>query len=371
MRFLLFAEDAGAAAFVAAVAAALRGRGFGARLVATATAAERLKGWGVECDLLRKSDTANQLLADCDVLATGTAINPYSMGLYLIDVAKWRKIPSIGLVDSHQHIGGRFRGDTDNPLAHAPDWILVPDMTAADNAARYGFNMEHTIVCGHPSFDRIRDRRAKLDVLGRAELRGKLLPDAGTRKVLVFAAEPSVNVYGGAYTRSSDYTLQGRPESMYRTAIVLDELLRFLSSLSEDIYTILRPHPASTDEELADFYGAFDMVARDDDIYDLLYAADITVGMSSILLLEAVLLGRPTFSILPRRSERAWCSSVLAGFTPSACTSEQIEKGLSRALRDLHIPDLAQVDAAYPQGAITRIVDVLCAIGRGTHVPMA
>jgi hypothetical protein len=355
VTLLLFAEDAGAAAFIAPLIQPLRDAGLNIRVYATATASNRLKEWGIEYHLLKSTDSAQELLSDVDLVATGTAINARTMGLALIDEARLRGIPSVGLVDSHQHMEWRFRGETLDPLAHRPDWVLLPDSAAHDHARELGFPLDGLVICGHPSLDRVRALAQDPAVTNSAQIKRRDLTNGLAEPIVLFVTEPSVNVYGGSFERDPAYTLPGRPNRKFRTDIVLDEFLDAIAKLQMPVCTVLRPHPATSDPEISAHVGLFDRLDRSADVHSLVLAADLVVGMTSILLVESVLMGRPTLSIVPRRSEAAWCSAVLAGVTPCVWTRSGLDQELAKALRTPRLPDRERVNQVYPPGAIQRI----------------
>jgi hypothetical protein len=353
IRLLLFAEDAGAAAFIAPLLGPLSKAGFRCRLVATAVAATRLASWGIKFEA--PSDCLSELVAATDMVATGTAISANTSGLKLIAEARTLGMATVGFADSHQHMEWRFRGDTDIPTAFAPDWLIVPDEIARRRAVEVGFEAHAVVVAGHPSFDRVRGRIGTPELLRDARsARDRIFGSAG-RDMVLFVTEPSVNVYGGSFTRTADYTLEGDPTSKFRTDIVLDEFLVALSACPERPISVLRPHPASTEAEFAKHAAKFDLCDRSADPLPLVCGATVVVGMSSIVLLEAALLGRPTLSVVPRPLEATWSASVQAGVTPCVWTRETLIETLRKAVETPTYPDPSLLERHFPAGAGDRI----------------
>jgi hypothetical protein len=56
----------------------------------------------------------------------------------------------------------------------------------------------------------------------------------------------------------------------------------------------------------------------------MVWAADLVIGMTTMLLLEAYLLGRPTLAVLPRISEKEWLVTLSNGLTPTVATHNDL-----------------------------------------------
>lgn len=285
-------------------------------------------------------------------VVVGTSENPDSPGFALIAAARDAGVPSFGVIDSAANAAFRFRGTTSEALAYAPDWLLVPDQWTAQEYRGLGFPAARIVEVGHPQYDRVAVARATLARRDRSELRGRLYPRAPRgAPIVVFVSEISTGLDPRQYQVSADYTLHGRGVARDRSAIVVEELLDALNALHADglldPYLVLRRHPKEQDEALAAYLPHFDLVSRGGDPLELIYAADLAVGMSSMLLIEAHLLGVPTLSIVPRIIERDWLPTVRAGVTPCATDRHTVREWLRTwlAARPEHA---ALVDAPPP-----------------------
>ncbi len=368
---LMFAEDTGAANFIADLPPALTARGVGCRLIATGQAARRFKALRQDFERLDDSMGAEPLLAGRPALVlAGTSTNQDTFGLKLIAAARAAGIETAAAIDAPQNLDVRFRGNSDDPLAHAPDWLLVPDPGSREACAELGFPAARIVLCGHPYFDRVRNAGRTLEAQDRATLRRRLFPGhAEPQKVVLFAAEPSKSVGGlKEFQRDGDYTLVGRGGHANRTCIVLEEMLDAIATLPSPAYTVLRPHPASGDEameELAPFIGEFDHVANEGPVSELIHAADLVAGLTSMVLVEAVLMGRPSLSVVPRACERDWQITIAAGLTPCVWRRDELRKILPGTLNDSATPSADAVRRALPEGAGERVADFVCRrIGR-------
>ena len=90
----------------------------------------------------------------------------------------------------------------------------------------------------------------------------------------------------------------------------------------------------------------------------LLYCADLVVGLTSILIVEATLLGTPTLSITPRAKEAAWLSTIEMKLTPMATTREEIRQLLPSAMKAPRLP-INEVKTAFPTDCASRALDII------------
>ncbi|MFQ5763793.1 MAG: hypothetical protein ACE5GT_02590 [Rhodospirillales bacterium] len=358
---LIFVEDPGAVNSVVDLPAALADQGIAAQIVAAGHAVEYLASFGIDfAESAEESAAAMLDSARPRMVVAGTSENPDTLGLALIAEARRRRLPSVGFVDGPTTAEYRFRGRAAEPLAFAPEWILVPDDISRHRYEALGHPAARVIDCGHPYFDRVRATGRKLAAEGRDAVRARALPDApGDRPVVVFLAEISAGLIPGAYERGPDYTLAGRGGSDRRTSIVLEEVLDALALVEPRPYVVLRLHPKNEDADFAPYRGEIDAFSRGGLAHEVVFAADLVVGMTTILLFEAALMGRPTLSVIPRPAEREWLTGIRLGITPAVHTRE--------ALRDLLPAAVAEPDRALGKdpeevihfGALDRMADFL------------
>lgn len=334
---LIFAEDPGAANYVSRLPDALERRGHPTRFLATGFAGPYLHERGVEAEVLPPSITAEKLFDECSpgLLVTGTSENPDTLAFGLIAEARSRHTMSVGAVDAYGNAGYRFRGRTKDPLRHAPDRLAVADQWTKEAYMALGYPEGRIAVCGHPHYDYVLETAARLEAEGRRQRRSVMFPHApeGT-PVAVFAAEVSTGLNPSQYRLSADYTLRGRGERKDRTSIVLEEFLDAVDLVRPKPYLVLRMHPKNLMEELAPFLDVFDQVSRNEPALELVYASDLVVGMSSMLLMEATIMGRPTLSIVPKKIEGAYLPTIKAGITPHVTTREDLRRILPELLHE-------------------------------------
>lgn len=362
---LVFVEDPGAANMVAALPAGLARRGLSARFFADGPAIAHLRTHGIAAEPVDGADAAALIARTRPrLILVGTAENPDTLGLRLIAAAGG--IPTVGAVDAAANAGFRFRGRGADPLGFAPDLVLVPDAAAREAFLDLGLPAGRLLVCGHPHWDGVRAAAAGLAREDRAGLRRRLFPGLREgRSVLVFAAERSDGFDAAQFRRSGDYTLFGDGLSQGRTEIVVDEVLRAAEPLRHRLHLVLRLHPKSEAGDLGPWRAGFDQVSQGGRSLDLLHACDAVIGMTTMLLAEAALLGRPTLSVLPRPAERAWLPTLAAGLAPFVTSRETLAGALRTLVEDPWPPSATALEALFPPGAADRVCDALAAMLEG------
>lgn len=363
---LILVEDPGAANYVVDLPAILAQSSLKTRLVAAGPAVAQL---GLTDTLFETAETGSSadMLFDVmqpRILVTGTSEDPDALGLGLIDTARRRGITSVGVVDGAPNPELRFRGRGENALAHAPDYLLVPDQATRSAYINCGFSADQVHTCGHPLFDRVRETRRTLDTEDRTRQRHQLFGDVGERPVIIFLAEVSDGLDPAQFRRQPDYTLTGSGQSNRRTDIVLEEFVTACKATIPDAFTVLRLHPKNNRDEFAAYANAVDQISTEGAVAPILHAADLVVGMTTVALVEATLLGRPTLSILPRPQESDWLPTIASGITPMVCGRADIAPAL-RATLGAPVDD-EWIETLIPSGAAARVGAVIQSIYSGT-----
>jgi len=361
---LIFAEDPGAANFVAALPSALARRGWSAHLATAGAATEFLGARGLPVEALDPGCDLRALMARRKprVVAVGTAENPDTAGLSLVAIARADGIPTAGLVDSSTNLSYRFRGRSNDPLHHCPQTVIVPDQAGRDGLAALGLAPDRIVVAGHPHWDYVRARARAIRQLDRSDVRRRLFGNGlADRPVLLFAAELSTGLNSLQFQYAPNYSFSGGGSSG-RTEIVLDEFLMALAPWRRDLHLVLRLHPKHAPCDLAPYYSSFDGVSRNESSLEVVYAADAVIGMTSMIMIEAALLERPTLAILPRAVEKDWLPTIAAGVTPCALDRSALQHELRRIIHEPQAPDPEIIDKLFPAHALDGVVAALAAL---------
>lgn len=356
---LIFVEDPGAANCVAHLPAALASLGFDARLMTSHCATEFMRQRGVPVESLGSEMSASTLLHSLQprLVLVGTAENPATIGLDLIGEARRLHIETIGVVDAPGNGPYRFRGRSAEPLAHAPDRLIVFDDATKATFSALGFASQRIDICRHPQFEFVETARARLIAEGPDAVRRRVFPEcADGRTIVIFGAEVSVGIQQEGYHRTTDYTLMGRGCHSDRTAIVLEEVLDALALCNPRPYVVLRLHPKNTSSDFEMFASEVDHVSAGTPAVDVIYAADIVIGMTSMLVFEAALLGKQTLSVVPRAIEASTLPGFHTGLVPWVCTRDELRARLKQMLNACSIAPHTQ---ARTLTSAPNIVDVL------------
>ncbi len=339
---LIYVEDPGAANFVAGLPEALEEQGWQTSLLAEGFAYQYLLDRGIQPEPVSKSvNSARELLTRLKprLVMVGTSENPETFGFDLITEARRLGIITLGVVDALGNADYRFRGHTNDPLFYSPEWIAVPDQWTKEAYLDLGYPVERIAVCGHPHYDHVLDTAARLGKQDKQHLRNKKFPSNHNNfPVIVFASEVSTGLNPSQYQRMSDYTMTGRGTRTNRTEIVLEEFLDALALCEKKYYLVLRLHPKNTKEELAPFLKYFNQISQGEPPLALFFAADLVVGMTSMLLMEAAIMGRRTLSIVPRDVEKAALPTVRLGITRGVTTREELRTVLPDLLEKCKQP---------------------------------
>ena len=336
-RILIFVEDPGAANFIAPALKDLTAAGWQIELCAAGLASAFLSDRGIAASTVPSGrDAANYLKESSpDILMVGTAENPDTFAFALTQAARDAGIPSIGFVDGPANAQHRFRGQSTDPLMHATDWLILPDDHTADLFMALRHPRARIAVTGHPYYDIVSTEAAQLREQPVAKHRASTLGEipAG-RPVIVFLGEGSDGLGMDIKRRSSDYTLTGRGKSERRTEIVLEEFLDAVDTLDCDPYLVFRAHPKDPASNYGPYMDRFDATSEGGQPLQLLFAADLVVGLSTSLLVEAALAGLKTLSILPAESQKILISTVLQGLTPYATDRTTLRTLLPQVLNE-------------------------------------
>lgn len=359
MRILCAIEDPGAANGMVGLAEALAPLGATLDIFATGAARDYAPAIGLAArnmdDIVLPFATESRPAA----VIVGTSENPNSFVFSITAAAQFAGIPSFGFVDGPANAAHRFRGTASDPLAHVPDYLLVSDPAARDAFVALGVDARNIDVVGHPAMDRVRARAAELDKEGKVRVRARLFPDIDpARPLVLFLAETSDGLDPAQFRRTPDYTLSGRGENDGRTEICLEETLDACRLARPDAALVLRLHPKNDTKTFAAYADELSAISTGGDPLEAVYASDLVIGMTSVLLFEAAVLGRPTLSVTPRESEAAWLSSITLGLTRHVCTPDTLAGSIREAL-DGGLDGNAHIDEIVPPGAAARIADAV------------
>jgi len=218
------------------------------------------------------------------VLLTGTS----RLDLAPLDAQWWRasramQVPSVALLD--HWVGYWEKFTVDIRFDAVPDVIAVMDEYARGRLRELGCKQPQILVTGHPAFDGLSTE----PLAGREGVRSQWGSGVG-EWVVLFVSEPIASDLGAL--------------SGYDEVDVLRLLIDALAGLPAQL--IVKPHPREEPLRLAGLMkdmGRSGRLETELTGREAVAGADTVVGMTSILLLEAAVAGRPVLSIQPGARE--------------------------------------------------------------------
>ena len=337
---VIFVEDPGAANYVIPLMESFKKFSISAQIFSEGSTVDYLRSRGLACvnteAINRLEDFSNNL--KCFLF--GTSDLPHSRALTLMQKAKKLSIPALAILDGPANIAHRFSGGGDQPFLYEPDYLLLADFQTKRAAEDLGYPAEKIIVVGNPYYDWILEKRAELNIA-----------PAKPPKTIGFFSEPRTGLNPKQLFKSQEYTLSGWGDSDGRNEVVLEEFIDAIGPWRSSVKLILRLHPKNSSNDFCAYRKYFDELSHAGDGLKVISECDLVVGQTSIVLLEAALLGIPTLSIVPRAIERDWLTSIGWGMTPCAFTrvdlKKQIETLMTSAAVARPLPkDVIGVDAA-------------------------
>ena len=320
-KILIHIEDPGALNLLEGVLENLKKAGLAIYILAEGFAAEKLAN--SSCLIKKNKNTAQEILIKYSpsLLIVGTSENTNSFGLELILEARLLDIYSIGLVDMWCNTSNRFRGNTKNALFYCPDEVFAPDMKTLEAFKNIGLEENRQTLVGNPVFKRAlywkESNKNKKNYSGFDK-------QSIDKLTITFIGEGWDRLDKKASMKNPNYTLKGSGTYDFRTIIVMEELIECLQKLNISCHTILRVHPNSNLDDYLPVANKFNQISIEEDAYEICMRSDVVVGMTSMLLLEACLLGKPTLSILPDIQQRTWMPNTEFGPTATVSSREEL-----------------------------------------------
>ena len=292
--------DPGGARALAPVVRRLRGNGR-VRVMALAYR-EAISVWsryGLEFDEIDASTSFERLnesfVNACPkMLLCSTSVNGIDFERKLTLTARNAGIPSLAVLDFWTNYCTRFI-DENGGLSAIPDKIAVMDERAVSEMVSVGFEKDSLVVVGQPALDDILETSDKFTPTHKAKVRNTFGISSSDHMIL-FVSEPVAQFNGAdetnpAYLGFTEYT-------------VLDLLISTLEEIRTETMRpvlVVKPHPREFSDAFSNlkFSSVKTIVNRDIPSRELVMAADLVVGMSSMLLVESCHLGQPTLRIQP------------------------------------------------------------------------
>jgi hypothetical protein len=333
---LSFAREAGAVAAIAPVCREMTKRGWRYALLAKGPAVAAFRDRGIGCVEIAAFDPGETERVCAEALGgLPEAVFTSASSLPTLDMTErllWRwaskyRVPCAALVDQWQNYAIRFSGpDPSEHLAYLPDRILLMDEQARREAIVDGLPQERLVITGQPAFDDVRREHQAL-LVDRVRLRaGQGIADDAY--VVTFVAEDLASDFGDSLGYDEQSTLE-----------FVGDVLQQLSRAAQSLVLVVKLHPQN---EPSQFTWALDrwpalkvrLVAREITARKMIAMSDLVVGMTSVMLIEAILAGQPTVSLELDARREPQLVATRAGAIPALRTAEAARHVLSDLLLD-------------------------------------
>ncbi|NVM01398.1 MAG: hypothetical protein HWN67_03630 [Candidatus Helarchaeota archaeon] len=232
------------------------------------------------------------------IVITGTSLNDNSEN-YFRWVAKKFGIPTVSILDQWMNYMQRFQCIKEN-LECIPDIICVMDRVAKDDMIKEGFKSDRIEITGNPYFDDIFSLKENFNEEKVSKFR-RLLNVNRDEFLITFASEPIEN--------SEEENHEIRNEWGYTEKTVISYLLTALENISFrknlKICLIIKLHPREIKSNFDKIKRGFSsknvriIINHNADPRKLILSSDLIAGMTSIFLIESVLLEKLTISLQP------------------------------------------------------------------------
>lgn len=296
-----------------------------------------------------------------DALLVGTSWGP-SVDKLLLGLAQAKGISSLALIDTWSWYRERFAQPGTQQLL-LPTRIALMDPLAFDEAVRAGLPQSHLVVTGQPHFaNLIRQFKNSNLVRQGHQLRNEWLPQSTNARIVLFASEAFARDFGSATAYYQGYTERD----------ALDGLLEAVSKVRPEFSSavVVRLHPSQA-PEAADLPLSTPIrpyqLTTDSNPWACILAADVVVGMTSMLLLEAVIAGKPAISFQPGGLDPDKFIGARLQRIPVLTTVAELETALRKSLLEssenrLPLEKHHRADNLIVLDAAERVIEILLSL---------
>ncbi len=296
-----------------------------------------------------------------DLIVTGTSSEDFTER-HLWKAAEKAGIASFAVLDQWTNYRLRLIPEGDDPVNAGakerelilPSFFFIMDEFARKEMCAMGIDREKLVVTGQPFFDYIRKTGNRFAAPENEKLRRELTGDQ-SGLIFVFASQPIASIH----------RQNGMAEDFwgYTEKTVLKSVTACLGKLTDELATkvtlVIRLHPKDQPDAYRDVLSTCPksinpIVDRETDSSLLLKAADLIIGMFSMVLLEAAILKRRFISVQIGLKRENPLIFDRMGLARSILTEEELEEKL-RGILNGESP--GGPDLKFEFGATERIVE--------------
>lgn len=260
------------------------------------------------------------------LLLTATSVNGVDHERSFRRWASDSSVSSIAVIDFWSNYSARFRAGAHDTL-ELPSAIAIMDERAHSEMVAEGFPADRLIVTGQPAFDNIGAFRAGWSEAKWREARKQLSLEIGP-KVVLFVSQPLSEM--AELLGSEDVPLDER-EILNAVTAALEEIA---ATDAIEIVLAVRPHPRQrlVQSDLPAGIRVRVTLAATGEPWPAVLAADVVVGITSVLLVEACMLGCTVVSVQPGGRATDPLPTTRSGHSVSVYSVVELPATLRRAL---------------------------------------
>ncbi len=345
---VLVASDPGSARALIPVVRELAGRGASVRAVVSGPSiaifdAELKNVMGLHMPDGITIDSASKLLLDAraEILITGAgAYNQIEHTFRL--VARIKGIRSISVLDYWFEYVARFQRLINGATVQShPDIVCALDELSKEGLVGAGLKADQVVITGGPNLEETLRWWQEIGTKKMATFQKKYGITNPVDRIVVFFSEPYFTMPTGKPLIGPGglFRSDGIPVFGYTAPnilkMVIDSLLKRVTNKAKRINLLIKPHPLEWPDAL---YPEIERVQTeriraklllDANPKELIAISDVVIGMSSITLLEAALIGKPAISVqvgLQTTQSFDPCIGNKLGFTIPVFDRETLDK---------------------------------------------
>ncbi len=224
-------------------------------------------------------------------------------------------VPTLAFLDQWQNYVLRFSGNTkEERLKYFPDYINCINNIAKEEMIGKGIDSRRLLTLGHPYLTWLKNDISK----SHGKRLRKSLNIADSEKVVLFVSEAVYEYFG----RDRGYTQYD----------VIENFLQTLALKDMNDAVLLKLHPKEDSNNYRHFikkYSGLDIRILTNQLppEDCLAVSDRVCGMTSIMLIEAYILGKPVVTIQPDLREEDPLVLSRHGYIPRISSFEDFSLG--------------------------------------------
>ncbi|NVJ91181.1 MAG: hypothetical protein HWE34_05965 [Methylocystaceae bacterium] len=236
---------------------------------------------------------------------------------YLWQWASKQNILSTAILDQWQNYAIRFSGEKpEQHLAYLPDRICVMDELARTEMIKQGIPESRIIVTGQPSFDWLREQNKSADNQTISHLNDLQLSNSNI--IVTFVSEALAKDFGNTLGYDEISTVK-----------VLGDILSKINL--PNLGLIIKLHPQNNKSDFSWCMEAWPnlntrIVGNEYSPPQILALSDVVIGMSSVMLVEAVITEKAVISLELNAKHEPQLSLTRCGILPFIKNAHEAEK---------------------------------------------